>query len=393
MYDTRYGDSMGMSGVCRCVAVFVIALIVIPVALAQTATERQSVPSVPTAAPKLEISASLWDFGEKWAGEKAETTITLRNVGKAPLEIGEVKSSCGCTVAKVNKKLLQPGASEEVRVTYDTNKRTEKVSQKIRVHSNDPDSPVTVIEVKGQVKQLLKMSDPRGLSFGAVGRDDVATKAIEIECNYTEPLELTLEEPRCEGFDVQLDELEAGKHYRLTATTKPPLRDGPIRASVQLVTGVELVPEVPVRISGNVQAPVTVAPTTLYVVEKTQKTTQYTLRVTSRRQQPLKVTGVVASDPAIKVEILPMPTLPAKAALASNAATIRVTLPPADEIPADGATITITTDDQEYAELVVPVRTRLMSSKPSPVTSDVGAEPKSPSAKPGPPKPRKGTQP
>lgn len=218
-------------------------------------------------------------------------------------------------------------------------------------------------------------------------------KSIEIECEYTEPLELKLEEMPSEGFDVQLEEIEVGKQYRLTATTRPPLRDGPIRANVQLLTGTELVPEVAVRIWGTVQAPVAVAPTALYVSGQTHKPSQRNLRVTSRRQQPLKVTSVTVSDPAIKAEVLPIPAVPAKAAPVSNAATIRVMLPPVDEISGDEATITITTDDSEYAELVVPVRKRAVANKPSGAVTGVKADRQAHSAKSHPPKPRKEPKP
>ncbi len=350
-------------------------LSVAAVCLAQEPVNPQ--PAAQTAGvPRLEVSTNVWDFGEKWAGEKAETVITLTNVGDAPLKIDKVKSSCGCTVAKVTKKLLQPGESEGVKVTYSTKKRTAKVTQKIRVHTNDPANPVTVIEVKGRVRQLVELSDARGLNFGAIGRDDVVTKSIEIECAYSEPLVLALGALQSDKFDVQLEEVEAGKLYRLTATTTPPLRDGPFRVNAKLLTGTELIPEVTVSIRGKVQAPVAVSPPSLFVSGKMQRSSQRTLRVTSRRKVPLQVTGVTVSDPAISVEILPTSAAPARVLPASNVTTIRVKLPPVDEIPADGATITITTDDEQYGEFVVPVRKRAVPKKPAAAAKWFKAEPK-----------------
>jgi transcriptional regulator len=381
----QFGGRNRIRGVNRCVATYVAMLVTTTVCLAQQAEVKQPASGAPmVGTPKLEVSTSVWDFGEKWAGEPAETTITLRNVGDAPLEVTEVKSSCGCTVAKVKKTLFQPGESEDVKVTYNTKKRTEKVSQRIRVHSNDPTNPVTVIEVKGRVKQLINISDARGLNFGPIGRDDVLTKSVEIECAYTEPLKLKLKEMSSKQFAVQLEEIEAGKRYRLTATTKPPLPDGPIRASAQLLTETELVPEVAVPIWGSVQAPVAVTPQALYVANQADKPTQRVVRVTSRRDKPLKVTSITASDPAIQAEIVPSGAGSKNVSTVANATTVRVTLPPAAQIPAEGAQITITTDDEEYAELVVRVIKQGKMTLPSAAGPKVQITPK-PAAPKSPP--------
>jgi len=259
-------------------------------------------------------------------------------------------------VADVKNKLLQPGESEQIVITYNTRSRREKVSQNVRVHSNDPTSPVTTITITGQVKQLVEASTPRGLDLGQLRRDDAITKSIELTCTYREPLKLRLKELRSEHFDVQLEEIEGGKRYKLSATTKPPLPDGTVRADVQLLTGLELVPEIPVRVWGSVQAPVAVTPKVLYVFGQRQESVKRMLRVTTRRQKPVRITGVTASEPAIKAEILPTGAPGSNASKQAGVTTIRVTLPPADEFPAGGATITITTDDEEYPELVVPVR-------------------------------------
>jgi len=57
-------------------------------------------------------------------------------------------------------------------------------------------------------------------------------------------------------------------------------------------------------------------------------------------------------------------------------------LPPPDELPAGGATITIATDDEEYAELVVPVRKRAAAKKPAVPGKSLKAQPTADSSKP-----------
>jgi len=347
-----------------------------PLLAARAQTAAQGGPPTEPA-PRLEVSAQVWDFGEKWAGEKAETTLILKNVGAAPLHIRRVQSSCGCTAARLSSKVLQPGRSEELGISYNTRKRGENVRQKILVFSDDRANPVTMIQVRGRVRQLLALDPPGGLRFGTLGRDEVVSKAVRIECTYAEPVRLRLKETRFDHFDVQLEEIEAGKRYELSITTRPPLPGGRLNASARLLTGLEIIPEFPVRISGSVRSPVAVMPHKLYVAGYAEKAAPRTLRVVSRRAEPLEIKRVSASVPAIKAEILPpMPRAPGAAT--GNTALIRVTLPPASEIPAQGAQITITTNDGEYPELVVPVLKRQIVARPR----DIKATRQKPEAEP-----------
>ena len=60
----------------------------------------------------------LHDFGSIVADVDYTTTFTIKNTGKKPLLIYEVKASCGCTVPTWNKKPIAPGASDQIEVTF-----------------------------------------------------------------------------------------------------------------------------------------------------------------------------------------------------------------------------------------------------------------------------------
>ena len=184
------------------------------------------------------------------------------------------------------------------------------------------------------------------------------TKSVDIECTYTQPLRLKLPEKQADGLEFELEEVEEGHLYRLTATTVPPLRDGVLNADAKLETGVAEVPEVRVHIRGYVHEPVAVLPRELIVVERMTKPALRLLTVRTRKDKPIKVLEVIASDPAIKTEV--QATAPN-----GRVVTIRVTLPPAADVPDVGATITIKTDDEEFAELVVPIIKTKNGRKPT----------------------------
>ena len=60
----------------------------------------------------------LHDFGSIGADADYTTSFTIKNTGKKPLLIYEVKASCGCTVPTWNKKPIAPGASGQIEVTF-----------------------------------------------------------------------------------------------------------------------------------------------------------------------------------------------------------------------------------------------------------------------------------
>lgn len=64
----------------------------------------------------------LHDFGSIVADADYTTTFTIKNTGKKPLLIYEVKASCGCTVPTWNKKPIEPGTSDKIVVTFHPSK-------------------------------------------------------------------------------------------------------------------------------------------------------------------------------------------------------------------------------------------------------------------------------
>jgi hypothetical protein len=71
----------------------------------------------------------------------------FKNVGKSPLEISRIQSSCGCTVPEKPEGPIMPGASGEIKVKYDTN-RLGGFSKEITVFSNASE-PQKRLRIKG----------------------------------------------------------------------------------------------------------------------------------------------------------------------------------------------------------------------------------------------------
>jgi rhodanese-related sulfurtransferase len=112
------------------------------------------IPALVMAAPKIVVDQAVYDFGEIKEGTIVTHAFVIRNEGTDPLVFTRRPySSCGCTVAALPKEVLLPGESLELVATFDsTGFGGRHVRKEIRVYTNDPENPVTVLALVGYVR-------------------------------------------------------------------------------------------------------------------------------------------------------------------------------------------------------------------------------------------------
>ncbi|UAB81359.1 DUF1573 domain-containing protein [Marixanthomonas sp. SCSIO 43207] len=98
---------------------------------------------------KFEFKSETIDYGEIAKGSDGIRVFEFTNVGDQPLEISDVKSSCGCTVPKKPDGAIAPGETGTIQVKYDT-KRVGPIRKTVTVYSN-ADEPVKALKIKGTV--------------------------------------------------------------------------------------------------------------------------------------------------------------------------------------------------------------------------------------------------
>jgi hypothetical protein len=356
-----------------------------------SAAAQDQPPVEPPPAPRIELSTQEWNFGVAWQGQPLKQEITVKNAGTAPLEISEVSSSCGCTVPTKPKSPLAPGESSTMTISYESAKRPGQANQTVTLITNDPAQPRVPIKLTGEVKPVYDLDPKEGLIFGQLTQSSNETRTVKIANKYTDPLHLQLKEGQDFGpFGIQLKDVEPGRRYALSATTKPPLKVDRFQALVLLTTGLELVPEIRVPLYGFVQPPVSLRPTKLFLPKNSVSDIKRVLQLSYTADYPLELTAVKATHDAIKVTA--QKALPGPDGKPVNAYQITVTLPPGEMIPEDAEpAIEITTNakDPQYQRFVVPVQIVVSpSARPAAATSP-GASGGSPgetaATKPSPP--------
>ena len=98
-------------------------------------------------APVARFSETSYDFGELKQGDKKEYIFSLTNTGKRELIIRNIRSSCGCTAVVPSKRVIGPGESAPIKVTFDSRGKRGRQSKSITVITNDPRKPVNMLRV------------------------------------------------------------------------------------------------------------------------------------------------------------------------------------------------------------------------------------------------------
>ena len=76
-------------------------------------------------------------------------SFVFKNTGEKSFVINRVRSTCGCTVPEWPREPIEPGASGEITVIYDT-KKTGTFLKSVIVYSTAANSPVK-LQIKGKV--------------------------------------------------------------------------------------------------------------------------------------------------------------------------------------------------------------------------------------------------
>jgi hypothetical protein len=124
------------------------------ITLSINAQEKTEV-AVDSNAPVFEFESEVIDYGKIEQNADGVRVFKFKNIGKSPLVISRVQSSCGCTVPKKPEAPIMPGATGEIEVKYATN-RQGGFNKMITIFSNASE-PNKKLRIKGIV---LKPESP-----------------------------------------------------------------------------------------------------------------------------------------------------------------------------------------------------------------------------------------
>jgi hypothetical protein len=195
--------------------------------------------------PKVAVDNEQHDFGRLERGRKGEHTFVFRNEGPGVLFLKAGDPPCKCTTPEVQKNILQPGESTEVRVGWTTDQEPGPFRKTIPIHTSDRKRLLVQLEIQGNIVQSYDVLPPT-FEFGSVLYQQPRSAFVRLFGYGEKPLEvrkweLTVPANR-EYFDVEIEPQDKEKIDRAGATSavlvrlnlKPGMLEGAIRQGLRL---------------------------------------------------------------------------------------------------------------------------------------------------------------
>jgi Protein of unknown function (DUF1573). len=104
----------------------------------------------------VEFDRTVHDFGDISVNDGPVTcTFTVKNIGKEPIAIYEVVTSCGCTDAQWTREPLQPGKTGTITGTYKNEDGPVPFDKTLTVYIAGVSKPV-ILRMRGVVHEKKK---------------------------------------------------------------------------------------------------------------------------------------------------------------------------------------------------------------------------------------------
>ena len=104
----------------------------------------------------VEFDKTVHDFGDISVNDGPQTcTFTVKNIGKEPIAIYEVVTSCGCTDASWTREPLQPGKTGTISATYKNEDGPVPFDKTLTVYIAGVSKPV-ILRLRGMVHEKKK---------------------------------------------------------------------------------------------------------------------------------------------------------------------------------------------------------------------------------------------
>lgn len=298
-------------------------------------------------APSIFSPAPTFDFGKQDSEMDVKHDFPIVNVGTDTLEIKDVKTSCGCTVAEMAKKVLAPGEETVVSATFKLKGKQGKQTKIITVKSNDPQQPDYQLKLEGEAVPAI-LYEPPFFKFDRIEDDEIHTASITLRANKEDlSFKITKTELQpADQFDAEVKTITDGKEYEISLKNKGPLKPGMISTLVTISTDNPQRPTIQVRASGQVIGALEVMPDQINVTysgDPEKKTTQY-MRIGPGRVKDFQILEASTDAPGVITEIIPRGT---------NNYNVKVQDIPGNE-SVEGKFITLKTNIADHPEIKVP---------------------------------------
>ncbi len=255
-------------------------------------------------ADKMFKGSTSHDFGSVPRGAQLHHRFPLTNIWAVPVEITNVRTSCGCVTLTPSTKSLQPRESGHLDVKMDAHKFTGHKSVSIYLTLGPQYVSTATLRVEANSRADV-VFNPGQINFGVVQRGQSVQQIIDVE--YAGTLDWRINEVEKGGLpvDVAVEQMYRNPGrvgYRMKASLHADAPAGLLKHEVFLKTNDPASPLVPVHVEAVIQAPLSVKPSYLRF-DDIKVGEVMTRRVNVLGSKPFKIVAIDGLGEGVQAEI------------------------------------------------------------------------------------------
>jgi hypothetical protein len=260
-------------------------------------------------ADKLFGGETTYDFGTVARGAQLKHTFKLTNIYKVPLDITDVRVTCGCVKPELSVKTLQPNETAMLDILMDARQFIGSKTVRVLVTVGPKYISTATLTVSANARGDVAFS-PTEIDFGNLHRGQTPTKSLDVEYGGSQ-IDWRVTEIVKSGaapFELKVQELPRvadgppRKGYRILATIKADSSAGSFKQEIVLKTNDPGAAVLTFNITGNVQAGLAVSPSPIHIMDLKVGESQ-TKKVFVRAARPFRVVAVDGQGEGITVDI------------------------------------------------------------------------------------------
>jgi Protein of unknown function (DUF1573) len=266
--------------------------------------------------PKAVAAEPIKDMGTVPKGEKVTHDFMIKNDGTVPLEITEVRPSCGCTVAEFDKRIA-PGQSGKVHVVVDTETFAGPIAKGVTVFTNDAENPQIELTIRAEVQPIIAVQPGYARYIIVQGEEKEGRIEQTLWATDGAPMDIVKVDSPYPFLKVDFHEAKPeeqvaeakgkGKQWKVATRLD---RDAPVGALADYVRVTTTHPKqkiVEIPISGFVRPVVAVTPPLAdFGSIELKEPFKRTLVVRAFSTEPIKVTSVEGSVKGMEAQLQPV---------------------------------------------------------------------------------------
>ncbi len=154
------------------------------------------------------ITPQVLNLGDVYEDVIVVDTIKFTNAGDKPLEIINIRTSCGCTATKLEKKVYEPGEEGEVIVQLNTRNFSGLVRKSVSIYVKDSEPSNVKVTLQANIKRKLDI-EPRFIDFQGIQMDQTLhQRKVQIKNNWDRPFYISEVKTNIKTIDISPKKFE-----------------------------------------------------------------------------------------------------------------------------------------------------------------------------------------